>query len=115
MRKVNVEDHIIVAGAGPVGTCLAIDAALRGVPVTVIEARSAETPPDAKCNTIAARTMEVFRRFGIAEEVRSAGLPDTFPTDTVYAASAAGPEYTRITMPPMSLRTLLEPPSQPTR
>lgn len=90
---------IIVAGAGPVGTCLAIDAAMRGVRVIVIEPRGAGDPPDAKCNTIAARTMETFRRFGIAEQVRAAGLPDDYPTDTIYTTSLAGPELTRITMP----------------
>ncbi|MGN0065715.1 MAG: FAD-dependent monooxygenase [Nocardioides sp.] len=93
------DTQIVVAGAGPVGTCLAIDAALRGVDVVVVEARAADDPPDAKCNTIASRTMETFRRFGIAEEVRAAGLPDDYPTDTVYATSLSGPELTRITMP----------------
>jgi 2-polyprenyl-6-methoxyphenol hydroxylase-like FAD-dependent oxidoreductase len=97
--ELEVDTNLIVAGAGPVGTCLAIDAALRGVDVTVIEPRTAEAPADAKCNTIAARTMETFRRFGIAEKVRAAGLPDDYPTDTVYATSLAGPELTRIVMP----------------
>lgn len=96
---------IIVAGAGPVGTCLAIDAAMRGVPVIVIEMRDAGDPPDAKCNTVAARTMETFRRFGVAGDVRAAGLPDDYPTDTVYAASLAGPEITRIRMPSRNERS----------
>ena len=64
--------QIIVSGAGPVGTCLAIDAAMRGAQIIVLEARAADDPPDAKCNTIAARTMETFRRFGIADRVRAA-------------------------------------------
>ncbi|MGW4481508.1 FAD-dependent monooxygenase [Rhodococcus triatomae] len=96
---------IIVAGAGPVGTCLAIDAASRGVDVIVIEPRDADAPPDAKCNTIAARTMETFRRFGVADRVRAAGLPDDHPTDTVYATSFAGPELTRIVMPSRAERS----------
>ncbi|MDE2411363.1 MAG: FAD-dependent monooxygenase [Sphingomonadales bacterium] len=99
-----VDAAIIVAGAGPVGTCLAIDAAMRGVPVIVIEPRGASDPPDAKCNTIAARTMETFRRFGIADEVRAAGLPDDYPTDTIYTTSLSGPELARITMPARSER-----------
>ncbi len=90
---------ILVVGAGPVGTCLAIDAAMRGVDVIIIEKRRAEDPPDAKCNTIAARTMETFRRFGISDQVRAAGLPDSYPTDTLYATSLSGPEMTRIVMP----------------
>ncbi|UPK66468.1 FAD-dependent monooxygenase (plasmid) [Rhodococcus pyridinivorans] len=94
-----MDASIIVVGAGPVGTCLAIDAAMRGADVIVLESRGADDPPDAKCNTIAARTMETFRRFGIANEVRAAGLPDDYPTDTVYATSLAGPLLTRIEMP----------------
>lgn len=90
---------IIVAGAGPVGTCLAIDAAMRGVEVVILEPRTASDPPDAKCNTIAARTMETFRRFGIADQIRNAGLPDDYPTDTIYTTSLSGPELTRIVMP----------------
>jgi len=97
-----MDASIIVAGAGPVGTSLAIDAALRGVSVIVLEARGAEDPADAKCNTVAARTMETFRRFGIADQVRAAGLPDDYPTDTIYATSLAGPEITRIRLPARS-------------
>ncbi|MGW8142689.1 FAD-dependent monooxygenase [Sphingomonas zeae] len=96
---------VVVAGAGPVGTCLAIDAAMRGLQVIVVEPRGADDPPDAKCNTIAARTMETFRRFGVADAVRAAGLPDDYPTDTLYAATLAGPEYTRIRMPSRAERT----------
>lgn len=94
-----MDTQVVVAGAGPVGTCLAIDAALRGIDIVVIEPRAAADPPDAKCNTIAARTMETFRRFGIADQVRAAGLPDEYPTDTIYTTSLSGPELTRITMP----------------
>lgn len=90
---------IIVVGAGPVGTCLAIDAATRGVSVIIVEARGVDDPADAKCNTVAARTMETFRRFGIAGDVRAQGLPDDYPTDTLYTTSIAGPELTRIRMP----------------
>ncbi|WP_169251799.1 FAD-dependent monooxygenase [Brevibacterium sp. 'Marine'] len=100
-----MDASILVVGAGPVGTCLAIDAGLRGVDVTVVESRSAEDPPDAKCNTIASRTMEIFRRFGIADQVREAGLPDAYPTDTLYATSVSGPELTRIVMPSRSERS----------
>ena len=90
---------IAVAGAGPVGMILAIDAALRGVKVVLIEARAAGGPPSAKCNTVAARTMETFRRLGVADAVRAAGLPDDFPTDTIYCTSITGFELTRIRMP----------------
>ena len=43
--------------------------------------------------------METFCRFGIADEVRAAGLLDEYPTDTLNTNSLAGPEYCRIKMP----------------
>lgn len=104
-----VEHHdapIAIAGAGPVGSCAAIEAALRGIDVVVVEPRSADEPPSAKCNTVSARTMETFRRYGIAEEVRGAGLPDDFPTDVIYTTSIAGPEIVRIAQPSRSERGL---------
>jgi 2-polyprenyl-6-methoxyphenol hydroxylase-like FAD-dependent oxidoreductase len=96
---------IVVAGAGPVGMCLAIDAAMRGLEVMVIEARAAGEPPSSKCNTVASRTLEVFRRFGIADALRASGLPDDYPTDSIYCASVAGPEITRIAMPSRNERS----------
>lgn len=100
------DNPIVVAGAGPVGMSLAIEAARRGIGVTVVEPRPAGAPPSAKCTTVAARTMETFRRFGIADYVRDAGLPDDFPTDVMYATSMVGPELTRIPLPSRSERHL---------
>src|SRR5262245_28252900 len=100
------EAPIVVAGAGPVGTCVAIEAAMRGHGVVVVEPRATGEPPSAKCNTVAARTMETFRRFGIADEVRSSGLPDDYPTDVIYTTSIAGPEIVRIAQPSRAERHL---------
>lgn len=97
---------VVIAGAGPVGTCTAIEAARRGLKVTVIEPRAAGEPPSAKCNTVAARTLETFRRFGVADRVRAAGLPDDYPTDVIYTTSLAGPELTRIALPSRNERHL---------
>lgn len=96
---------IIVAGAGPVGMCAAIEAARRGVDVLVIEAKAPDKPADAKCNTVASRTLEIFRRFGVADRVRAAGLPDDYPTDVIYATSLNGPELTRIPLPSRAERS----------
>lgn len=37
-----------------------------------------------QANATQARTMEHYRRLGFADEVRSLGLPDEFPTDIAY-------------------------------
>jgi 2-polyprenyl-6-methoxyphenol hydroxylase-like FAD-dependent oxidoreductase len=94
-----LETTIVVAGAGPVGMSLAIDAAARGVDVVVLEARQAGEPPSAKCNTVAARTLETFRRLGVSDQVRAAGLPDDFPTDVIYCTAISGYELTRVRQP----------------
>jgi 2-polyprenyl-6-methoxyphenol hydroxylase-like FAD-dependent oxidoreductase len=90
---------IIIVGAGPVGMTAAIEAGRRGKSVTVLERRDAENPAGAKCNSVAARTMETFRSLGIADEVARAGLPDDFPTDVICATSVTGPELTRLELP----------------
>lgn len=94
-----METQVTVIGAGPVGLTLAMDLASRGVDVTVVESRSEDEPADAKCNTVAARTMEIFRRLGVADEVRAAGLADDFTTDVIYCTAIAGEELTRIRLP----------------
>ncbi len=90
---------VLIVGAGPVGLTLAIDLAWRGIEVTVVETRAPAAPPEPKCNHVAARTMEIFRRLGLAEKVRQAGLPADYPHDISYRTSFTGRELTRIHIP----------------
>jgi 2-polyprenyl-6-methoxyphenol hydroxylase-like FAD-dependent oxidoreductase len=91
--------NVLIVGAGPVGLTLAIDLAWRGIDVTVVETRAPAAPPDPKCNHVAARTMEIFRRLGLAEKVRNAGLPEDYPHDISYRTTFTGEELTRIKIP----------------
>jgi 2-polyprenyl-6-methoxyphenol hydroxylase-like FAD-dependent oxidoreductase len=93
------DTNVLIVGAGPVGLTLAIDLAWRGIDVSVVETRSAAEPPEPKCNHVAARTMEIFRRLGIAEKIRNAGLPADYPHDISYRTSFTGQELTRIHIP----------------
>jgi 2-polyprenyl-6-methoxyphenol hydroxylase-like FAD-dependent oxidoreductase len=43
--------------------------------------------------------MEIFRRLGIAEKVRNAGLPADYPHDISYRTAFTGQELTRIPIP----------------
>jgi 2-polyprenyl-6-methoxyphenol hydroxylase-like FAD-dependent oxidoreductase len=90
---------VLIVGAGPVGLTLAIDLAWRGIDVTLVERRARGEPPEPKCNHVAARTMETFRRLGLAEQVRNAGLPADYPHDVSYRTAFTGPELTRIPIP----------------
>lgn len=94
------ENQVFISGAGPVGMVLALDLARRGIRSTIVERRSAGEPPSVKCNHVAARTMEAFRRLGIADDVRAGGLPADYPNDCVYRTTVTqGHEITRIAIP----------------
>lgn len=90
---------VLIAGAGPVGLTMAIDLAQRGMAVTVVEPRHLGEPPPVKCNHVSSRSMEQFRRLGVAQQLRSAGLPEDYPNDVVFRTSMTGQELTRIPIP----------------
>ena len=75
------ETSVLIVGAGPVGLTLAMDLAWRGIDVVVAEARAREEPPPPKCNHVSARSMEIFRRLGVAGKLRNAGLPPDYAND----------------------------------
>jgi 2-polyprenyl-6-methoxyphenol hydroxylase-like FAD-dependent oxidoreductase len=90
---------VVVVGAGPVGLTLAIDLAGRGIDVVVVEARAHDEPPNVKCNHVAARSMEQYRRLGLVRKVRDAGLPADFPNDVAFRTTVTGIEFARIPIP----------------
>lgn len=93
------DTDIFIAGAGPVGLTTAMDLSARGIRVTLAEPRRFAEPPNVKCNHVSARSMEIFRRFGLAPTLRDAGLPADYPNDVVFRTSVTGTELTRIPIP----------------
>jgi 2-polyprenyl-6-methoxyphenol hydroxylase-like FAD-dependent oxidoreductase len=94
-----INSEVLIVGGGPVGLTLAIDLAQRGIDVTVAETRAGGEPPSVKCNHVAARTMEIFRRLGLVRTVREAGLPAEYPNDVAFRTTATGIELSRIPIP----------------
>jgi 2-polyprenyl-6-methoxyphenol hydroxylase-like FAD-dependent oxidoreductase len=68
-----MDTQVIIVGGGPVGLTLAVDLGLRGVRCILLEKKSEPQflPKMERCN---ARSMEMFRRVGLADELRAAGL-----------------------------------------
>lgn len=99
MSKPDFETEVLIAGAGPVGLVLGMDLAWRGRRVLLVEPRARLEPPSVKCNHVSARSMEIFRRLGVARAVRNAGLPEDYPHDIAYRLTATGAELARIPIP----------------
>ena len=95
----SLEASVLVVGGGPVGLTLAMDLASRGVDVTVVETRRAGEPPNVKCNQVSARSMEIFRRLGLAAKIRDSGLPPEYRNDVSCCVSVLGAELSRIKLP----------------
>ena len=94
-----LQADVLVVGAGPVGLTLAMDLVARGASVVIAEIRRYAEPPSVKCNHVSARTMERFRKLGVAHKLRDAGLPPDYPNDVVFRTSVCGDELTRIPIP----------------
>ena len=81
-----MDSDVLIVGAGPTGLTLAIDLGQRGVRCMLIEQkeRPAFLP---KMERVNARTMEIYRRIGLAQKIRAAGLRPDCPMD-VYIVLA---------------------------
>jgi NADPH-dependent 2,4-dienoyl-CoA reductase/sulfur reductase-like enzyme len=84
------DPDVLIAGGGPVGLTLAIELGQLGVRCELVDKRPrpGRLPKMERCN---ARTMEFFRRMGIAGRVRAAGLPADVPMPGKPHQGAAGP------------------------
>lgn len=80
------DTQVIIVGAGPVGLTLAVALGRAGVSCVLLERNEAPTgyPKMERCN---ARTMEIFRRLDIVDEIRAAGLPADCPMDVFVVTS----------------------------
>jgi 2-polyprenyl-6-methoxyphenol hydroxylase-like FAD-dependent oxidoreductase len=92
------DTEVLIVGAGPVGLVLAIDLGQKGVRCTLIERKEAPQflPKMERCN---ARTMEIFRRMGLAAKVRAAGLPADVPMDVYVILAMNEPPLLRLPYP----------------
>ncbi|WP_424139551.1 FAD-dependent monooxygenase [Roseomonas chloroacetimidivorans] len=89
---------VLIAGAGPVGLSLAMDLAWRGVPSVILDPNRTINP-HPRAISIGVRTMEHYRRMGIAEDVIDAGVPRDRALDVVYVTRILDREIYRFEIP----------------
>ncbi len=93
-----VTTSVLIAGGGPVGMVLAIELGRRGIHCVLLNEHPG-TASHPKANAISSRSMEHFRRFGVSEPIRAAGLDDDHPTDVAYFTRLDGYEIGRLEQP----------------
>src|SRR5215475_13312154 len=94
----NTETFALIVGGGPVGLSAAIELSWRGVP-TILVTDKLDTAQHPKCNSTNARSMEHFRRLGIAKELRAEGLPADVARASAYCTRFCGYEFGRMPRP----------------
>lgn len=88
------DQSVAIVGGGPIGLALALHLDMYGVASTVFNTE-AETRWHPKGNIHNARTMELFRKLGIADKIRALGLPGDHPFDVAYFTRLNGYEIAR--------------------
>ena len=93
-----METQVIIVGGGPVGLTLAIDLGHRGIRSILIEQKPEPQflPKMERCN---ARTMELYRRIGLADRIRAAGLSADVPMDVFIIQSMTKPPLLQLEYP----------------
>ena len=81
--KSGLRASVGIVGGGPAGLMTAMELGCRGVMCTIFEEETVQ-PWLPKANSSTARTMEHYRRHGIAEEIRDVGLAEDHPQDIAY-------------------------------
>jgi 2-polyprenyl-6-methoxyphenol hydroxylase-like FAD-dependent oxidoreductase len=92
------DTDVLIVGGGPTGLTLAVHLGQRGIACMLIEQKESPQllPKMERCN---ARSMEIYRRMGIAEKLRSAGLPAHCSMDVFIVTSLIDPPLLRLPYP----------------
>jgi 2-polyprenyl-6-methoxyphenol hydroxylase-like FAD-dependent oxidoreductase len=89
---------VLIVGGGPVGMTLARDLARREVNCMLVE-RNPTTTRHPKMDITNVRSMELFRRLALADELRAVAVPESHNFDVSWITSLSGHELCRFRYP----------------
>jgi 2-polyprenyl-6-methoxyphenol hydroxylase-like FAD-dependent oxidoreductase len=89
---------VLIVGGGPVGLALAGELGWRGIACELVEQTDGAIVAP-KMNEVNARSMEICRRWGIADRVFNCPFPADFPLDVAFVTSLSGHELSRLPRP----------------
>ncbi|RQH02363.1 FAD-dependent monooxygenase [Natrarchaeobius oligotrophus] len=96
MSEPQTETQVLIAGGGPTGLSAAAELNEHGIDTLIVEPRTyvSHTNPRAKLTNV--RSMEHFRRWGVADDIReAANLPVDWSREVVFCTSLFGDELAR--------------------
>lgn len=76
---------ILIIGGGPVGSILAVTLAHHGVPSVLLE-RNPTTTRWPKMDLTTARSMEIYRRLGICDDLRQLSVPSRYSFNCLFSS-----------------------------
>jgi 2-polyprenyl-6-methoxyphenol hydroxylase-like FAD-dependent oxidoreductase len=97
-QDVPQETEVHIIGGGPVGLSAAVELGRRGVQCLIVEPRRTVSLLRPRAKTTNVRTMEHFRRWGLAQRIREvAPLKVDWSQDIVFCTTVFGHEVMRFT------------------
>ena len=95
-RNIPHQTQVLIIGGGPVGLSASVELGQCGVQCLVVEPRLTVSRLRPRAKTTSIRTMEHFRRWGLAERIREvAPLKVNWSQDVVFCTTLLGHEVTR--------------------